>query len=319
MKIHDESTVGQANTPEKKSELELAKSNANYWMKKAEHLQTIVDIVNAPETTKHTLRMYSELDDEGKQKIDTLMDALISIKRSVAGFKKANKMAAKPEPQAYPPSLYLKPVPVGAIFPNNEIVALVRPVAGCQEYVPVSEYNSLQSSLAAAQKEIEELEEQNRILAINGNNDEARCVEVGMLQEELSAAQAEVERLSKDISRLKSCWDDIPPLDCRSEGFQDRLLKDRNRRVSAFKAAIAQEPATEVEGGREPGDCKGNKPRFFCVICQSPLYHVTLAQEFRVCSGYCKDRLTKIGLETVQSVKGIKGRPTAENEGATNG
>jgi hypothetical protein len=50
-------------------------------------------------------------------------------------------------------------------------------------------------------------------------------------------------------------------------------------------------------------DCNGNKPRFFCLICRSPLYHVELAQEWSVCSGRCKDELTRAGMKHLQSAK----------------
>lgn len=52
--------------------------------------------------------------------------------------------------------------------------------------------------------ELEKVKEENRILAINGNNDEARCVEIGMLQEEVATLKAERDRLQTQVQMLTS-------------------------------------------------------------------------------------------------------------------
>ncbi len=64
-----------------RSELEIAKSNAVYWMKKYESAQTAIEMLTAPEQTKHTLLQYASLDEEGKNKIDNLMLALLEMKK----------------------------------------------------------------------------------------------------------------------------------------------------------------------------------------------------------------------------------------------
>lgn len=63
-------------------ELDRARKNILYWMKKAEKAELIAEMLTSPESTKYVLRQYSTLDSEGRKKIDTLMEALFAIKES---------------------------------------------------------------------------------------------------------------------------------------------------------------------------------------------------------------------------------------------
>jgi predicted nuclease with TOPRIM domain len=57
-------------------------------------------------------------------------------------------------------------------------------------------------------------------------------------KQKIDTLQAEAAKLREKLELLKGCWNDIKPLDCRKEDFEQRLFDDRQKRVLAFNNAI---------------------------------------------------------------------------------